>query len=182
MIEVEKRFHPTEEQTKIMLQGAEFLGESVNHDIYYDYPDVRFLKKDIRLRNRNGSFELKIGKGSSAAEEIDDKKEIEKYFSMDKNLEDFIKENMIVVMEYSNNRKSYTKEGFNIVLDEMSFDYSMCEIELMVTNEGEIEQAKEKILDFAKKFGLETKKTFGKCQAYLNKFKPEIYKQVYGDK
>ncbi len=182
MIEVEKRFQPTEEQTKIMLQGAEFLGEAVNHDIYYDYPDVRFLKKDTRLRNRNGSFELKIGKGSSAAQEIDDKREIEKYFSTDKNLEDFIKENMVVIMEYSNNRKSYTKEGFNIVMDEMSYGYNMCEIELMVTNEGEIEQAKEKILDFAKKFGLESKKTFGKCQAYLNKFKPEIYKELYGDK
>lgn len=61
MIEVEKKFKPTEEQLNAMVTGAEFLCEKVLHDVYYDYPDYRMFKKDVRLRNRNGNFELKIG-------------------------------------------------------------------------------------------------------------------------
>lgn len=78
MIEVEKRFEPNEEQIKVLLEGAEFVGEVVLNDTYYDYSDFRLLKNDIRLRERNGAFELKIGKSSGVAEEIENEEEIAK--------------------------------------------------------------------------------------------------------
>src|SRR3989338_7722720 len=80
MIEVEKKFQPTEEQLKVLLEGAEFLGEKIVHDIYYDYSDYRLLKKDVRLRNRNNFFELKVGKSSGVSQEIEKREDIEKYF------------------------------------------------------------------------------------------------------
>ena len=124
---------------------------------------------------------MKIGKGGGIAEEIEDEAEIAKYYGAEE-IHDFLTENMVVIMEFSNKRKSYLKEGFTIVLDDMSFDYKMCEIELIVEVEEEVKQAEEKILNFAKKYGLEQKKNIGKRQEYLKRFKPEIYKEVFGDK
>lgn len=179
MMEVEKKFKPTEDQLQKMLDGAKFIEEIILHDIYYDYPDYRLLKKSVRLRNRNGNFELKIGRGNGVAEEIENKKQIEKYFDIDYDLEDFIKSNLVVIIEYSNRRKGYLKDGFDIGLDQMDFDYSMCEIELMVDKEEEIADAERKILDFANQYGLEEKKMYSKRREYLRRFKPEIYKEVF---
>ena len=60
MIEVEKRFFYTEEQLAALIEDAQFVSVKVNHDIYYDHPDYRLISKNIRLRSRNGVFELKI--------------------------------------------------------------------------------------------------------------------------
>ncbi|MDO8659356.1 MAG: CYTH domain-containing protein, partial [Candidatus Parcubacteria bacterium] len=120
MIEVEKQFLPTEYQLKTLLEGAQFMGEKMDHDIYYDYADYQLFKKDIRLRNRNGFFELKIGKSSGVSEEIQVKEDIKKYFSVE-NLELFVQTNLIVIVDYRTKRKKYKKEDFNISVDEMSF-------------------------------------------------------------
>src|ERR1035437_2614520 len=112
MIEVEKKFQPTEEKLKSLLEHAEFLGEIINHDIYYDYNDFRLLKQDIRLRNRNGSFELKLGKSSGVAEEIEEEEKIKKYFDTSRPIQDFIKENLILVIDYKAKRRKYKKEEF----------------------------------------------------------------------
>lgn len=179
MIEIEKRFQPIEEQIKALLEGAEFVGEVLLHDIYYDYIDYRLLKNDIRLRERNGSFELKIGKKSGVAEEIENEDEIAKYFGIRGGLRNFVKNELIVFMDFSNNRKSYKKDGFNIDIDKMSFGYEVCEIELLVEDENKIKEAEEKIVNFAKKYKLEPSKLLAKRIEYLKRFKPEIYKEVY---
>src|SRR3989344_199194 len=100
MIEVEKKFQPTEEQLKVLLEGAEFLGEKIVHDIYYDYSDYRLLKKDVRLRNRNNFFELKVGKSSGVSQEIEKREDIEKYFSTS-NLGEFIQKNLVVIIDFA---------------------------------------------------------------------------------
>jgi predicted adenylyl cyclase CyaB len=180
MIEVEKRFQPTEEQIKALLEGAEFIKDIVIHDIYYDYPDIRLMKSKTRLRDRNGSFELKIGKGSGMAEEIEDEAKIVEYFSVS-NLRDFVNENLIPVIDSVNNRTVYSKEGFEISFDDMDWGYKMCEIELVAEDEKEALEVESKILSFAERFGLEVMPT-GKRDEYLKRFKPEIYKELYGDK
>jgi len=86
MIEVEKKFQPTQEQLQKMLEEAEFVGEVANHDIYYDYPDYRLYTtpENKCLRNRNGSFELKMRSSSIyGRNEIEDKGEIERYFGVE---------------------------------------------------------------------------------------------------
>ena len=58
---MKKKFQPTDEQLQFLLKDAEFVGEKLLKDVYYDYSDYRFLKNKIYLRNRNGNFELKVG-------------------------------------------------------------------------------------------------------------------------
>ena len=182
MIEVEKKFTPTEEQLAKLLEGAEFVGEKTVHDVYYDYPDFRMFKKDIRLRNRNGNFELKIGDDEIAgiAEEIEDEGEIQKYFATELPLKAFIKENLVELINYKQNRKKYKKGDFTIDIDDLDFGYSCVEIELLVNTESEIETARTRIFDLAKENNFEIMDIPSKRKEYLRKKNPEAYKEIYG--
>jgi len=173
MIEVEKKFIPTEENLKILLTDAEFLGEVTNHDIYYDYPDFRFLKGNIAFRKRNGNFELKIQSGSGIHEEIEDLEKIKEYFSTS-DLEEFINENLISAIEYRTVRKKYKKEDFNLDMDETDFGYQVGEIELMVEKEEDVKIAEEKIQEFASRNNLDLGKGLSKKRAYCKKFNIEL--------
>lgn len=177
MIEVEKKFILTFENLEALLADAVFIGEVVNHDIYYDYPDYRFLKGNIALRNRNGNFELKIQSASGIHEEIEDKKEIEKYFGIS-DLQEFVNKNLISVIEYRTVRKKYKKEDFHIDIDETDFGYQVGEIELMVEKEEDVKNAEDKIEAFALKYNLELKKGLSKKNAYLKKFNIEYIKYL----
>jgi adenylate cyclase class IV len=179
MIEVEKKFRPTEEQLNALIKDAEYLGEKVLYDIYYDYPDYRLFKKQIRLRNRNGNFELKLGKSSGVAVEIENREEIEKYFETTEGLEDFIKNNLILIADYTAFGSRYKIGEFKIDMAKMSFGYEIGEIELLVKSEEDIKEAEEKILNFAKKYNLEIKDFPSKRAEYFRLIKPEIYKELY---
>ena len=83
MIEVEKWFQPTDEQLKRMVADSEFLGEVVNHDVYYDYSDFRIFKNYVKFRSRNGVFEVKIEikvdkRGQNAEKEIEEEERRER--------------------------------------------------------------------------------------------------------
>jgi predicted adenylyl cyclase CyaB len=177
MIEVEKKFQPTEEQLKALLKDADFICDKINHDIYYDYGDYKLMKERVRLRNRNGNFELKLGQSRGVNIEIENKKEIEDYFKTN-NLEEFIKQNFVVIIEYTTKRTEYRKGEFIIDVDRIDFGFNLCEIELMVKNEDEVKEAKDKIKNFAKEYGWEITKILPKGLEYLRIFKPEIYKEL----
>ncbi len=178
MIEVEKQCQPAEDQIKAITGDSEFLGEKIDHDIYYDYPDYSLLKEGIQLRYRNGSFELKIAKSSGVKQEIEIEKEIEKYFKV-ANLNVFVKERLIPIVDYEARRRKYKQGDFNITLDEMNFGYSMCEIELMVPSESEVKLAEDRIVNFAGKYGISMKKINSKRKEYFRLVKPEVYKELY---
>jgi adenylate cyclase class IV len=187
MIEVEKKFQPTKEQLEKLLEGAEFLGLKINHDLYYDYDDLRLFHDNIKLRNRNGSFELKIGKQLSEDEtdsihtEIEDEEEIKKYLDITTPLEQYTKEQMIVSSDYVNNRKKYKKGEFTIDVDSMDFGYELCEVELLVPSEEKAKEASDVILAFVKQFGIEIQKIPSKRETYLRLKKPELYEKIYGN-
>ena len=181
MIEVEKSFDPNEEQLADILKGAEFLGEVVNHDVYYDYPDFRLAKQKIKLRFRNGSPELKIEKSETVDEETEDEESIKKFFGIDTPLQEFVASELIEIINYENTRRKYKKEGINIDVDSLDFGMQSCDFELMVEREEEVKSAEEKIFAFALSYGLDPAKwNIGKRRTYLQKFKPEIYKAIYG--
>jgi len=188
MIEVEKKFQPTKEQLEKLLQGAEFLGEKVNHDIYYDYDDLRLFHDNIKLRNRNGNFELKIDKkvGNNDSDiishEIEDEEEIKTYLHINIPLEQYIQNNMIIFSDYINNRKKYKKGEFTIDVDNMDFGYELCEVELLVDSEEKAKEASDSILSFVKQFGIEIQKIPSKRETYLLLKKPELYEKIYGNK
>lgn len=180
MIEVEKKFQPTSEQLEKLLSGAEFLGEKTIHDLYYDYPDYRMFKKDDRLRDRSGSFELKVSVKGGVAYEIDNEEEIKKYFGTEMDLKEFINQNLISFIDYTTYRKKYIKDGFSIDVDQMSFGDLFVEIELLVESEDSINEAENKILEISKSFGMEPKGPFVKREAYFTKVKPELYETLFG--
>ena len=182
MIEVEKKFQPTEEQLAGLLKDSEFIGEVVNNDILYDFSDYRLLQEDIRIRNRNGKFELKIPRGKSGDEEIDNEEEIKKYFGTEEILKDFIAKNLLVLMKVVTHRKKYKKGGFAIDVDSLDFGYKVCEIELLVENEDQIEVASDKILDLAKKYNFQVKNLPTKREMFLKLFRPDLHKRFYPSK
>ena len=184
MIEVEKKFQPTKEQLEKLLEGAEFLGEKINHDVYYDYEDLRLFRDDIKLRDRNGSWELKIGKKigitdtETISHEIEDEEGIKKYLGISIPLEQYVKENMIVFSDYVNNRKKYKKREFVIDLDSMDFGYELCEVELLVDSEEKAKEASDTILAFVKQFDIEIQKIPSKRDVYLSLKNPELYEKI----
>ena len=182
MIEVEKRFQLTDEQEKAMLEGAEFLGQKLVHDIYYDYPDYRMMKKDIRLRKRNDKFELKVKKSAGVNQEIENEKEIARYFNLSDSISDFVEKNLVKLIEYNTLRKKYKKGDFNIDIDNTDFNYKLCEIELLVDKDSDVKSATTQIKELAQKFGFENQKTLPKRVAFLKKFKIEVYNELYGNK
>lgn len=185
MIEVEKKFRPTDEQLNALLKDSEFIKEITNHDVIYDYPDYRLIKKGIRLRDRNGSFELKISEGEEdgseghSSMEIENDAEIQKYFNTDLPVGDFVKENLIEGINIKTNRKKYKKDEFVIDIDDLDFGYKCVEIELMVNDKSGIPEAYNKILELAKKYNFELKDVPAKKKEYFRIVKPEVYKLLY---
>jgi adenylate cyclase class IV len=186
MIEVEKKFQPTEDELEALLEGAEFLGEIENYDEHYDYPDFRLFKKGFRLRNRNGKFELKIkgsdfASGTTNSEEIETEPEIlEKLgFGPEAGLADIISAQMEVFAAWRTKRKKYKKGRFNIDVDKTDFGYNVCEIEVMVEDPQEAERAEREITNLAREAGFPLEKLPTKMREYLKVAKPEIYQELY---
>ena len=184
MIEVEKKFRPTEEQLEALLKGAEFLGEKVLEDFYYDYSDCRLFKNYVYFRNRNGNFELKIGDDeiSGISDEIEKEEDIKLYFKTEKSLPEFIAENLAQIIHWKTTRKKYKKGQFIIDIDELDFGYKCIEIELLVSDKSKVQEAKKKIIELAVQYNWEIKDVPAKRREYLRLVKPEIYKKLYEEK
>ena len=166
-----------------LIKDSEFLGEVVNHDLYFDYPDLRMFKKEVRLRKRNDKFELKIGDDEDLgiAEEIEDDKEIEGYLKLNKSLKEFVEEDLIEIIDFKTKRIKYKKGEFNIDVDELDFGYKCVEIETMVKDKSQIKEAQENIIELAKSYNFEIKPIISKRKEYFRLLKPEMYKELYGN-
>jgi adenylate cyclase class IV len=190
MIEVEKKFKLSEDQSIRLLEGAEFLGEKIFTDSYYDTNEFSLTKNDIWLRDRSGDWELKIPRhqiGNNSTQqyqEIEGEEKIREVFSIvPKNdfLSDIQEFGYEIFCDCKTTRKKYKKDGFNIDIDFVDygdFSYSLAEIELMVEGENQMNEAAEKIEKFAHKNGLQNSYVRGKVLEYLIKKKPEHFKAL----
>lgn len=178
MVEVERVFKPTREQLEDLLKNAKHISDFINHDIYYDTPDLKLSSLKIKLRERNGELELKAKIGSGISEEIVDLKEIENYLSIT-DIDKYIKDELIVIAEFSTQRSRYQKDGILIDIDKTDFDYEICELEIPLSDHVNAMDSLNKIKDFAKKYNIEFEKNIGKKREYFRLFKPEIYKKLY---
>jgi uncharacterized protein YjbK len=73
-------------------------------------------------------------------------------------------------------RQKYKKEGFIIDLDQVDYgdtQFEICEIELMIESQDKMEEAVERILEFAKGYGLNPSYVRGKVHEYLKRYRPE---------
>lgn len=189
MIEVEKKFWLNKELEKKLVDGAEFIGEKVFTDIYYDTKDYSLTADDKWLRSRDGRWEMKLPFNKIAEErqgdlydEIEDEDKIREIFGVPKDIE---MEEGLGNNGYSKfctcktTRKKYKKQGFGIDIDFVEygedFIYELAEIELMVQDKSEMLEALGKVINFAKENGLEICYVRGKIIEYLRRKKPEHF-------
>ena len=186
MFEIEKSFEVQEEKLKKLLQEAEFVGQKVFTDVYYDTDTYDLTSKNIWLRKREGSFELKIPIGkmtdTDRYEEIENEQKIKAFLDLHNEiiLADLLTQNGYKSFaKLTTTRKKYKHGDFNIDIDNAEFDdgYKFCgmEIELMVKDESKAEEASQKITQFAKIYGL--KQSYkGKVSDYLKNKNPYQFK------
>lgn len=189
MIEVEKSFSLTKEQENNLVKGAEFLGEKRLTDIYYDDLFYTLTTKDMWLRKRDRSFELKLPinkpneeRTSDQYEELDNSQDILEYFNVHSNesLEDFLSaKNYAPFCTIITTRKKYVKDGFNIDLDVTDFGYINAEIELMVSDKLKIEKATNNIIRFAENHNIVSDvRIWGKVIEYVRRNNPEHFQAL----
>jgi len=190
MIEVEKKFIISEQHKKRLTKDAEFLSERIFTDIYYDTEEFSLTSQDKWLRSREGIFELKLSLHNGVErladqyDEIKDEQKIRQILNLppNKNLaDDLIKAGYLPFCTCKTTRRKYKKEPFIIDLDTVDFQdftYHIGEIELMVRDKSEIEDAIEKIMDFAKAQNLTVAPVRGKIVEYLKRAKPNHYQAL----
>jgi len=187
MIEIEKKFIPQEGDIERITENAEFIGETVNDDTYYD-KDFFLAKKDIYVRRRNDTFEMKIGirrRGFegiiSTYKEIDDENEIRKELGISNRgtmEEDLETSSYKPYGSWKTTRNKYRKEDFTIDIDSVDYGYEVIEIELLVDDESKMDEATGRILEFAKKLSLTKSAKTGKVSGFLKQNYPEEYKEI----
>lgn len=190
MIEVEKKFIISEQYKKQLARDAEFLSERVFTDIYYDTENFLLTSQDKWLRSREGVFELKLSLHNGVErladqyDELEDEQKIRQVLNLppNKNLaDDLIKAGYFPFCTCKTTRRKYKKEPFIIdldIVDFQDFTYNIGEIELMVRDKSEIEDAIEKIMNFAKDQNLTVVPVRGKIIEYLKRAKPNHYQAL----
>jgi len=190
MIEVEKKFTLSEAEIEKLTQGAEFVGEKIFTDTYFDSPDYKLTTRDKWLRLRGDRFELKLpmneGKGASDRkldqyEELDSDDEIRRVLGLKQ--QGTLREDLEVCgyksfASFTTTRRKFKSGEFVIDLDVMDFGYSIGEIELMVSDESEMEQALDRILAFANKQGLVIAPVRAKVIEFINRNNADHYEAL----
>jgi adenylate cyclase class IV len=182
-IEVEKKFSLTDEQEMKLLEGAEFLGEKKFTDTYYDDDRYSLTTKDTWLRSREGRFELKVPLNVAIEERVTDRyreletdEEIAGYLNLPEHeaLADALREigyNPFATIVTT--RRKYKKDGYGIDLDIADFGYNIAEIEYMTDEESKIQDATQKLVEYATAHGLsESSVILGKVVEYLRRNDP----------
>ena len=190
MIEVEKKFILNEQNKERLTKDAQFLNERVFTDIYYDTEFFSLTSKDKWLRSREGRFELKlplhegVDRLADQYDELEDESKIRKALNLPSNgkfADDLAKAGYSPFCTCKTTRRKYKKEQFIIdldIVDFQDFSYNIGEIELMVNDKSEIENAIEKIMTFAKSQNLTIAPVRGKVIVYLKRSRQNHYQAL----
>ncbi|MBT5808642.1 CYTH domain-containing protein [Candidatus Uhrbacteria bacterium] len=188
MIEVEKKYLLNAEQEKKLIEGATFLEEKTNEDVYYDTKELALTTSDNWLRSRNGRFELKrrlhkLGHslGATAYEEMEDDEQIREFLKLpgSNSLEvDLLSAGYTPFVSIIKQRRSYRRGEFMIDLDICDFGYQIAEIELMIDDDAMRSEALAKINTLADEMNLDTTRVHGKIIEYLYRYNKPHYKAL----
>lgn len=192
MIEVEKKFILTNEQQEQLIKNAEFIWEKTFTDIYFDDVNYSLTINDLWLRERDGKFELKVPMNVSIEERVSDQyreleteKDIAGHLNLSakRSLRESLRERgyepFITVTTV---RKKYKKDGYSIDLDTMDFGYNIAEIEYMTGDESKIKEATDKIIKYARGYGLSEGIVRGKVAEYLRRNNPTHFQVLIDTK
>ncbi len=191
MIEIEKKFILNEEEKRRIIKNTQFLGNKIFTDVYYDKKDYSLTLKDFWLRFRDGTAELKIPLKKenntfiNQYEEIIDEDKIRQKINVQKSsislINDLTSNNYIPFCKCKITRTKYKNNIFSIDLDFVDFDdftYNIAEIEIMVENEKDIDDAVRKINNFAKENNLKIDSVRGKVIEYINRKNSKLYNKL----
>lgn len=172
-IEVERKFQVTDfDENKLFQANGKLISEISFEDVYYDNNSYGLILNDCWLRKRNHKWEFKIPVNrdpnmlymSTQFRELEDEKDIrlalheiikpETKFCDDQEIIEEFK--LQPFATFTTTRKSY-KIPFNctVVIDFTSFGYSVGEIETMIEDNSEIEDAIERINVIAAQLGFQ---------------------------
>ena len=186
MIEVEKKFAASELDIERITKDAEFIGDTVNKDTYYDREGFPLVKNNMFLRKRNGKFELKLyvaEEGSTVDKylELEDDEAIKTKLNIgaDKNISEYLAENEYFPFgSWETKRRRFKKDGFTIDIDSVDFGHNVVEIELMVEEGGDTQQAARRILNFANSMDLKKDIQEGKEMVFKKRMNPTAYEEI----
>lgn len=182
MIEIEKKFI-INNKVKDLLEDAHYIKTDIINDTYYDDTHYSLTSKDWWLRLRNGIFELKVPLSIAKNDAMDRYEEL---------VDDRLRQKLSLSSNFSLNaaissagyvpfatiistRKVYKLDEFTVVIDSMNYGYETGEIELLVANEDQEDNASKKILALAQKYELSISRFRGKVFEYLWRFNPTHY-------
>ena len=170
-----------------LLKSNQKLSTTLEYFTYYDNKNYDLTRNDIWLRERNNQFELKVSKNRNVERsvdqynEIEDEEEIKKYLKINSKNPLSIglkKSGYSLFCKLKTIRSKYKIDFFTVDIDEVTSDgffYGLAEIELMT--DGNIEEAAEKILEFAKGKNLQTDiHTRGKVVEYIRQKRPKHFR------
>jgi len=186
MIEVEKKFAASELDIERITKDAEFIGDTVNKDTYYDREGFPLVKNNMFLRKRNGKFELKLyvaEEGSTVDKylelEYDEAIKTKLNIGADKNISEYLAENEYFPFgSWETKRRRFKKDGFTIDIDSVDFGHNVVEIELMVEEGGDTQQAARRILNFANSMDLKKDIQEGKAMVFIKRMNPTAYEEI----
>lgn len=195
MIEIEKKFLLTDTEQQALLLGAHELGQKTVEDSYLDDDNYSLTTRDYWFRERDGAYELKAPLKSSNGSptltnrynEITDIDAIRQELSLTDGID--LPSALSIAgirrfMTCCTVRNSYEKQGFHIDIDtvtyaDSTFKYAIAEIELLIEDESQANEAENRIVKFARSFDLTTDKVIlGKVGAYLQAVEPDHYRAL----
>jgi adenylate cyclase class IV len=193
MIEVEIKIQLTEEQKQKLLDGAIFVSTETIYDEYYDSADYKLTTKGFWLRTRDGKFMLKTPATQGNVfnieknlpfHEILDAQLVSKALELplDKPLSQTVEAaGYKPFYKLKTTRQKYKKDDIIIDIDHADYGdmtYNLCELEIMVADQGQVQPALDKLYEFATQHGLSTKRAEGKLFYYIKRTNPEHYKAI----
>lgn len=193
-IEIEKKVRLSPQQMKEIAKKGSLLKEFRIQDSYFDTHDYRYTSQNMWLRQREGTFELKVGirkqNGSTDQyEEITDEKSILKYLGikLHADLTVTLSENGLQAFcSFVTWRKSYQLDELKIDIDEVDFGdlkYQVAEIELIVSDVEKIQEAEEKISEFMQQLNIDMSIPVpAKLTFYLYHKRPKHYQALVQNK
>lgn len=185
MIEIEKKFIPTEKIQEFLKTDAVFKATEKFTDIYYDTNDYHLALQDVWLRKRGNVYELKETKirgkndklARTANETVGDA-QIASYLGIDiiTSLQDaLVNAGYIPFASITTTRSTYTIEGFTIVLDDTDYGYQIGEIELLTDDIAHQGACEERILAFMQSRNIPAVYVRGKVPEYLRRTNSDLF-------
>lgn len=193
-IEVERKVRLEPHQIQQIAKTAILVKETQIQDSYFDTDDYQYTIQNMWLRQRDGSFELKVGiKKENGAidryEEIIDEhlilKELRLGISVD--LQTALSQKSVSPFcSFFTHRKTYRLGEITIDIDDADFGdlrYRVAEIEVVVSDLSKMQEAEQKIGLFIKEFGIDISIPVpAKLSYYLYCKKPDHYQALVQNK